>query len=421
MAPPPRPIDDLARPRLPAILRVLNSAAGPFARRLARLDEEGLLEAARRATGLDDFGDDSFREPLRVLLASLEREAELSALGRLSTRRLLVQLLANRLRVEDLIRRHPEILDERVERPIVIAGLPRTGTTHLLNCLARHPDLRTLPYWESLEPVLPEAQRPGPGEPDPRLRRCARALAFLERVLPLFPAMHELSVEGPHEEIQLLAMHFSTQLFEASYRVPAYAEWYRTTDQTQAYAYLRRVLQALQWLRGPRRWALKSPQHLENLGALAATFPDARFIQTHRDPVRVAASLGSMIAYAQRMQMRADAVDPVATGRHWARRLEQMLRASVEGRRHLPADQVLDVRFHAFMKDPWATLERVFAFAGQPLSGRAAAAIRAHLEESPRGKHGAILYRLEDLGLDERELREKLRFYQERFDVPSEE
>jgi hypothetical protein len=418
MASPGIRIDDLGRPRLPLPVRALNALGGPVCDRLVRLDEEDLLEAARRRTGLDGFGDPSFLEPFRVLVAALESEADLSALGRVSTRQHLIQLLVQRLRLEDLIRRHPEILTERIERPIIIAGLPRTGTTHLFNLLACDERLRWVPYWESLEPFPDPREKPLPDGSDPRVRRCARSLRLLERLMPLFPAMHEFTVEGPHEEIQLLALQFSTQLFEASYRVPSYGEWYRRTDQTPAYAYLRRTLQALQWLRRGERWLLKTPQHLENLGPLVATFPDAKFVQTHRDPVRVTASLATMIAYGSRMQRRRP--DPLEIGRRWSRLVENMLRASVRDRHLLPASQVMDVRFHEFMKDNFATVASVFSFCDEPFDAGTQGRVRAFLADNPKGKHGTIDYRLEDLGLDARELRERLRFYCERFAVSSE-
>src|SRR5262249_47163994 len=155
-------------------------------------------------------------------LAAIEGEAGLSAFGRIATREHLTQLLVSRLRLEDLIRRHPEILAERIQSPIVIAGLPRSGTTHLFNLLSCDPSLLWLPYWESLEPFPDPSEAPGPEGRDPRIARCAGSLAAMERLVPLFPAMHEFTVEGPHEEIQLLALDFSTQLFEASYDVPSY-------------------------------------------------------------------------------------------------------------------------------------------------------------------------------------------------------
>lgn len=410
-------IDDLGAPRLPRWLRAGNALARPFARRLS-LDPDSLEQAARRATGLSSFGDPSFRAPLRALVLSLERDAGLSPFGRLATRRLLVQLLANRLRIEDAIARHPEILAERIERPIVIAGLPRTGTTHLHNLISQAPELRSLSYWESLEPLPAPGDRPVPGVPDPRIARCQQGLDFLHRVLPLFPLMHEMTADARHEEIQLLAIQFSTMLFESSYRVPGYRDWYKATDQRPAYAYLRRCLQLLQWLRGPKRWVLKSPQHLEQLGVLLETFPDACVVQTHRDPVRITASLCTMIAYG--MRMNAARVDSHEVGRVWSARIEDLLRGSVEQRPQVPAAQVIDVHFHEFMKDDVASVRRVFEFAGQPWSEGAQRAIRAYMDANPRGRHGTIDYRLADVGLDAAERRRALRFYQQRFAVPEE-
>jgi len=410
-------IDDLGRPRLPFPLRALNLLGRPFAGGL-RLGEDALLAAARRRTGLSEFGDPGFREPLRVLLSALEWEAALSPVGRFVARSLVLQLLATRLRAEALLRAHPEILEEEVRAPIVILGLPRTGTTHLHNLMSQDPALRSLPYWESLEPI-PDAPDPRrPPQPDPRVRRCAQGLSLVHWAMPLFPLMHEMEPEARHEEIQLLAVAFSTMLFEASYSVPSYRDWFRATDQTPAYRYLRRMLQALQWLRGPRRWLLKSPQHLEQLGPLLRVFPDARIVQTHRDPVRVTASMCTMAAYGLRMSRAR--IDVEAIGRYWADRIEQMLRASVEGRPLVPARQVADVPFHEFMKDDLAMVERVYASFGETLAPAARTAMRSHLAVHARGRLGAIDYRLEDFGLDAAERRRALRFYQERFGVPDE-
>jgi hypothetical protein len=171
-------------------------------------------------------------------------------------------------------------------------------------------------------------------------------------------------------------------------------------------------------LRGPRRWLLKSPQHLEQLGPLLRVFPDARIVQTHRDPVRVTASMCTMAAYGLRMSR--SRIDVKRTGRYWADRIEQMLRASVEGRALVPASQVIDVLFHEFMADDLGTVERVYAFFGEPFAPPARAAMRAYLEAHARGRLGAIDYRLEDFGLDAGERRRALRFYQERFGVPDE-
>jgi hypothetical protein len=326
--------------------------------------------------------------------------------------------LSTRLRNEEVLRQYPEILQESVVAPIFIVGLPRTGTTHLHNLASRHPQLRSLPYWESLEPI-PANARPGAvAQDDPRLRRCRTALRFQSYAMPRFSAMHEMTADAPHEEIQLLAIEFSTMLFETMYQIPAYRDWYRSHDQTPAYRFLRRMLQTLQWLRGPRRWILKSPQHLEQIGPLLAVFPDASIVQTHRDPVRVLASLCTMTAYGLRMQNRR--IDPRATGRYWSARLENLLQASIDGRRRIPDGQVLDVRFDRFMADEAGTVTRVLELAGLDAGPDVRHGIESWARENPRGKHGTVIYRLEPFGLDATERRRALRFYQEAFDVPDE-
>ncbi len=410
-------ITDYAHPRFPLPLRLAN-ASRPLLRALVSLEPDALIEAAQRKTGLTDFGPDSWREPFRILVDAIRREADLSGFGFFATRGLLVGLLANRLRIEDLIKRHPEILGERIERPLIIAGLPRTGTTHLHNLISADPAWRSLPYWESLEPVPDPRETPRADGRDPRVLRCAQALRFQDYAMPLFKRMHEMTPDATHEEIQLLAIDFSTMLFESAYRIPTYRAWYKATDQTPAYRYLARVLKALQWLRGPKRWALKSPQHLEQIGPLVAVFPDAYFVQTHRDPLRITVSLLTMLAYGHRMNGRN--LDPVAIGRDWSARAEDLLRASVEQRALLPAAQTLDVVFTEFMQDDLAMVERVYDFARQPLTAAGREAIARYVASNPRGKHGTVEYRLEDFGVDPNERRRALRFYQERFGIADE-
>ncbi|HZP29853.1 MAG TPA: sulfotransferase [Acidimicrobiia bacterium] len=415
--PDPVRIDDLGAPRLaPHVAAMLEGAREMAAG--VDLAPAALCDRARAETGLEDFGPDDFRERLDVLAASLDTEAGLSAFGRLNAQALLVSLLKNRLRIEDLVRRHPEILDVEIARPIVICGLPRTGTTHLHNLMSADPALRSLPYWESLEPVPADSERPAPGEPDPRIVRTDAALALLNDALPHFKRMHEMTTWHVHEEIQLLAIDFSTMLFETVAPVPSWRDYYRSHDQTPSYRYLRKILQVLQWLRGGTRWVLKSPQHLEQFGPLSTVFPDATYVVTHRDPVAVTVSLCTMIAYSARLS--AADPDPCAVGRYWSSRIEDMLRACVRDRDVLPAAQSLDVRFDEFMADDVAMVERIYALAGQPFTASVRGAMDAFMAEHPRGRHGAVLYDAAQLGIDPEERRRALAFYSERFGVRAE-
>jgi len=418
LRPPDLRIDDLAAPRLPAELLATRPALEEAAKALVfRVD--ALCEQAARETGLEDFGDDLYSEPFSVLLAALERDPGLSPLGRVSTLAQLVQFLKNRLLLEDLWKRRPEIARVEIRAPIVIAGLPRTGTTHLHNLMAADPDLRSLPWWESLEPVSPLAEQGRGFAVDPRIERAAAGIAMRNAVLPHFDRMHDMYVDHVHEEIHLLAIAGSTMLFETLAPLPAWREWYLETDQTPWYAYLKKILQALTHLRGGKRWVLKSPQHLEQFGPLLSVFPDATCIVTHRDPVSITASFATMICYGARLSR--DPVDPAALGRYWAERIERMLGACVADRAKLPAAQSLDVRFDEFMADDIAMVKRIYALAGQPFTSETEAAMHAFMREHPRGKHGRVLYDLADFALDPAERRRALAFYVERFGVALEE
>jgi Sulfotransferase family len=417
--PPPVVLDDLADPRFPDDVAPILDAMAAAAEGL-ELTPAALMAAASDATGLDDFGDLGFVGRLDVLCTALREEAGLSPAGLVSLHTQLVSLLRNRLLVQDLLTTHPEILDVRIERPLVIAGLPRTGTTHLHNLLAADPALRSLPYWESLEPVLPEAERAAvaAGAPDPRLERCQLGLDVVNGAMPHFRRMHDMTVEHVHEEIQLLAMDVSTMLFETLALVPSWRDAYLATNQAPSYAYLKTVLQALQWLRGGTRWVLKSPQHIEQFGPLMEVFPDATVVVTHRDPVAVTTSVVTMLTYAARLQ--AAEVDPLAIGHYWADRVETMLRACADDRDLLPARQSLDVHFTDFMADDVAMVQRIYGVAGQPFTAEVEQAMRAFMEEHPRGRHGGVRYDLTTFGLDPAELRDRFAFYVARFGVAPE-
>ncbi len=410
-------IDDFAEPQFSPEMRQLRASVEPLAARL-RLEADVMLADAAAQTALDDFGDPSFTERLDVLLCSLRQEAGLSPFGVVTSYAQVLQLLKNRLLIQDLLTRHPEIGQVRIERPIFIAGLPRTGTTHLHNLMSADPALRSLPYWESLEPVLAASERATCGEPDPRIARTGTGLEVVDAMMPYFKRMHEMTVNHVHEEIQLLAIDFSTMLFETMGVMPAWREYYRAHDQTPHYQYLRAVLQVLQWLRGGTRWVLKSPQHLEQFGALMQVFPDATVVVTHRDPVAVTASMVTMATYCARMYVARP--DPRVFGQYWSARVEDLLTACVRDHHRLPAARSLDVRFHEFMADELATVERIYETADQPLTAEARDAMHALLAANPRGKHGTVVYDLTAFGVDPAERRAALRFYADRFGVEEE-
>jgi hypothetical protein len=407
-----RPADirltDLANPVFPDAARPMREGLAAYGATLT-LTPETLLQNATERTGLSSWGEPAFRERLDVLCESLTTQAHLSDVGTAMVFEQLVGHLINRLRLEDLVAAHPEIVDEPIVAPIVICGLPRTGTTHLHNLIAADPALRYLPYWESLEPF------PAPDDPDerPRRDRCAAGLDIIEASMPEFKRMHEMTVDHAHEEIQLLANDLSGMLFETTYRVPDFAAHYKAHDQAASYAYLKLTLQALQWLRGGRRWVLKSPQHLEQFPVLLATFPDATFVVTHRDPVAVMQSMATMISYASRMAC--DRPDPIAVSRYWLGRADDLLNGCLRDRDVLPRDQSIDVRFEDFMADERGTVAAIYDLAGQPYDSRTREAMSAFCAEHPRGRHGGVVYDPTMLGLRPAEVADAFRGYRERF------
>jgi hypothetical protein len=409
-------IDDLAHPVLNAAQRAAIESA---TRMPVSLKEDVVIAAARQRTGLSDFGSDDFRERLRVWLAAADEDAELNALGRLTVFGTCVRVLANRLRLEDLLLRHPEIRDIEIRAPIIIAGLPRSGTTHLVNLISADTRLRSLPYWESLEPYPAPEDVAGADGIDPRLARCRQIYERQDLILPLLRAMHHMTPEHVHEEIEVQELDVSTYNLEWYARVPRWRDYYLAHDQRPHYAYLNKALQALQWLRGPDRWVLKSPQHLEQLAPLIETFPDATVVLTHRDPVSVIRSAITMLAYGARI--RRTRVDTHDIADYWIDRIERLLAACVRDRDRLPATQSIDVLFHEFMADDVAMVGRIYDLAGLAMTETARARLDRYMAANPRAKHGRVVYDLRgDFGIDPAALRERFGFYFERFPIRAE-
>ncbi len=403
-------LDDLAQPRFSAeaqqILDMMAAMAGD-----CPLDSGALHARAAADTGLHDFGAQDYRERLDVYLSALRDIDGLHAAGAVNFFAQLLQLLKNRLLFTDLLRRHPEIDDIDLQPPIVIAGLPRTGTTHLHNLLAAAPTFRTMPYWESVEP-FPLPAEVGI-EPDPRRTRMDVGVGVINTVMPYFPLMHEMTTDHVHEEIQLLANDFSTMLFETLADVPRWRDYYQTHDQTPHYQYLARQLKAMQFLRGGRRWLLKSPQHLEQVPVLDRVFPGSIVVFTHRDPVPVTLSMIAMITYSARMHRSPVPVPKIAA--YWVDRLDRMLTALVRDRDTIGPDRSIDIRFDRFMADELGVAERVYALAGEPFAEPARAAVTDYLAGHQRGRLGNVETSAAMFGLDEQSLRERFAPYVERF------
>jgi hypothetical protein len=382
---------------------------------LGRLDETALLTAARRRTGLDDFGDPFFRAGLARLLAAWEHEAALTPLGRAIARRQVIDLLESRLRMQQEWTRHPEIGQSAVRAPIFVLGLPRTGTSILHELLAQDPENRVPATWEVMWPWPPPERTTY--ETDPRIARAERHFAGIDRMLPEFKRIHPMGAALPQECVALMAHDFASLLFHTTHRIPSYQAWLDGIDWRPVYASHRRQLQYLQWRAPAARWALKSPGHLWTLDALLVEYPDARIVQTHRDPLRVIASLASLVTYLR--GMASDRVDAREIGADWTGRLAAGLAHTmdVRARGTLPASQVFDVHFRDFVGREIETVRRLYAHFGLTLSAEAEARMQRFLAANPKDKHGAHRYLLADAGLDPATERRRYARYQEQHAV----
>jgi hypothetical protein len=401
-----------ARPFRPRPVALANGLGRALARAGLRvsLSEDSLVRAARRATGLHFFGGESFREPLRRLLAAAEREARLHPLGRLMARSVMVRNLANRLRLEALRDRHPEIYAAPVAGPVFIVGLQRTGTTLLHRLLARHPELRALRSWEAANPA-PLLERPRrAGAPDPRIRIARVAERGVRYLAPDFFAIHPILAEGEEEDSLLFDTSFFSTTAEAVMNVPSFTRWLESADQRPAYASYREVIQCLLWQR-PGRWLGKTPLHLEHLGELLETFPDARIVHTHRDPVETVASLCSMLAHAR--GFFSDEVDPHEVGAQWLRKTQRMVELGMAARARHGEGAFLDVHYDELLADPLKQVRRISAFLDAPLPPAAERATLAFLAENPQHRHGTHRYALADFGLEAEQVRRRFAAYRE--------
>jgi hypothetical protein len=317
------------------------------------------MEAAKAQTGLDEFGEDSFREGLEILVRSLREEARLNAVGEAFIYQRLVGHLVNRLQIEDWYRRHPEIDDVPIVAPLIGLSLPRTGSTVLSFLLAQDPNVRYLRQWESSQPCPPPSTVEGV---DPRVLRAA---GEQERV----GTKHHVpsDVNGPMECLDLMALDFKTQMYHAFARVPTYSAWVTDADLTSTYLYERRVLKLLQWRQPPRPWRLKTPAHMLWVEYIIGAFPDARFVMTHRDPTDVILSVATV--YADIAGSFTDDLDLAYIGRlnveQWSTGIKRVMKFRDNGEDH----RFYDIDFRAMRDDPVGEVRGLYTWLGEPVSG----------------------------------------------------
>ena len=395
-------------------------AGAGMLREMVPLDERSLQDAAKSMTGLTDFGEDDWREPFEVLLKSLEDEAELNLTGRLATRSELLLWLRTRLKLTELLKQHPEILDTPVEKPIFIAGLGRSGTSILQELLHQDPKLRTPLFWEAYFPVDSALS----GGTDRQAQEAGHGVASQwTRITPEILTMHEVAGHLPAEDSSLWSFTFVSDSIMSFYQIPTYHAYVNRTDADIVYKYHKRILQALQWKQPGRRWFGKSATyHLTHLPALMKHYPDACIIQTHRDPLRIMSSVANLLRafYWQRSDKDFDApvFENLMVGEMTAKLLDHV--TDERDRGVVPAGQIVDSRYQDLMTDPVAAIGKIYRAFDMEFDDAAAERIRNYLAFKPKHKHGAHRYTPMSAA-QIAENRPYFRRYQERYDVPDED
>jgi len=378
-----------------------------------------LLEQAAARTGLDDFGPPSFRDGLDRLVDGLAQEAHLNTVGEAMAPAVLLGYLGTRLEVTDWHRRHPEMAQGAVTPPVVMIGMGRTGTTILHDLLGQDPANRVPRTWEVDRPCPPPET--ATRDTDPRIAEVQAQVDALDRLHPEFQAMHPTGARLAQECIRITGSEFASLIFLSQFRLPTYLDWLtHDADLAPAYRWHRRFLQLLQWHDPADRWVLKSGAHLWALPALVAEYPDAWFIQTHRDPLRVVASLSSLFATVRRTgsdevtiaQVADDWTDPILDA------LDRAVTARTDGT--VPADRVVDIQYATLVVDPLATIRELYARWDLELRPEVAGRMRAFLEEHGQHRHGVHRYAFGDTGQSAERIRDRSRRYREYFDVPEE-
>jgi hypothetical protein len=394
---------------IPAALAAADAMAGGVGLLDRLMEPEQLVALAERQSGLHEFGDVPFHQPLRRLLTASAKEAALSLVGRFALRWDALRFLSNLLRLRDGELHTPAILDTPIEKPIFITGLPRSGTTFLHRLLLNDPSNRAPLVWQTVDP------HPARG-PNDAIRQVSRQLRVFEVLAPEFRSLHPLHAESPQECSEIAAHVFRSLRFDTTYRIPSYRSWLDRDGHLPAYQFQRRFLQHLAHRYGAGRWVLKCPDHLFALDDLRTAFPDARIIFVHRDPLKVLASVAKLTEVLRRPFSRR--VDRMEIGRQesvrWHEGAAHMIRACQKSGF---AEQIFHVHYLDLVADPLRTVTSVYQHFGleldQAVAGRVSRAVARH----PNGGYGRHTYRFADHGLDPQAEDEKFAAYMKFFDI----
>ena len=387
------------------------------------LNETSILREARARAGLEDFGEQDFREPMRVLLQSLDEEACLTQAGRAAQRERIVGLLVGRLRTRDWLMRHPEILDERIAVRFVVVGFPRTGTTLLQRLLASDPRATSLKWWECRNPAPFPDWSPAEASRvrDPRIADAEEQIRVMLEHNPDLASVHPLEAEASDEDVMLLEHAFQSSTPAGFAHVPSYLRWHLEQDGRPAYRDHKRFLQFLQWQKRQRGeaiggWVLKAPHHMIHLDLVFEHYPGATIVQTHRDPLETLPSLASMSLELRRLA--SDSADPLAAASYALLTARYRLDRLQKVRRTMAEDRFVDVWFRDVVSDPLAEIERIYARVGFDLPASARRSMEAWVDSNRRDQRPPHEYTLEEFGFDAERIARDFAGYRETYVIP---
>ena len=383
------------------------------------LSEKSLIAAAQKETGLARFGDESFLPAMRTLLDAVEGEARLNPFGRFIAKTRTLGSLKNRLWADACFAAHPEIRQRKITAPIIIIGPHRSGTTRMQRMLASDTRLQHLKTWEGLNPA-PRLDWPESGKPS-RYEEARKTLDGRRRAYPGASA-HPMDADWPEEEMLLLNHSFCSFSALGLYNIPSYYRWFLDADKTDAYRSMADMMKLISWSRGDpedKRWILKNPQHMLDLDTLLETFPDAKLVFTHRDPLK---TVGSMMSLVWHFAVQHTDLPCRAQVRDvWLDFCEQMVRRCMRVRETLPASQQIDIHYEDMNRDWRTEMRRIYDLAGLEFTAAAEESLNAWLTRSEReGLHMGHRYALEDFGTTREEVDARMKFYRERYAIPYE-
>ena len=380
---------------------------------LIEFDTQSCIAEAQRKTGLQDFGDTTFLEPLQILMEACEQEANLSMVGRLAVKNETIRLLTNRLQLIQDRKTHDGIEQERIKAPIIILGLPRTGSTLLHNLLAQDPTNRVPRLWETVTPSPP------PGHPhssaEPRIQHMNKLLKGFYLAAPKFKIVYPMTALDPAECVTMMAHSFSSAQFQSTYHIPSYQKWLANAVLHRAYVEHRQFLQHLQWNYQPQQWVLKAPPHIFAPEALLSVYPDAKVIQTHRSPYAVLGSVASFDVILR--QAFSESVNPHQIGQEALSQWSQAIQLTINFRDSQATKNrnFYDMLYTDLSKNPIEVINKMYAHFGLTLTNKAEQNMKEFLNKNPKHKHGEHRYSLSHYGLSEAAISSCFKTYIQRY------